>query len=282
MSTSENDSVLIAILNKQADYHILREQSWYRIPVASAPKPWPPRHLAFYQTKIFGDEAFAVRYFAYITEIKKVARHDLFPMEMPNPKSDRAYYQIFIDHLEQLPQPIVSLRRRRIVFIPTTWYKLHHSEEINDLYNASPLEDRMWAILKNEEIPAERQFDITVSDNRYILDFAIFCDTGKIDVETDGDTYHANPERAGHDNDRNNDLATDDWSIIRFRTKQVREGKSSYCMQKITKTINKLGGLKSDPIVPRKFKQLPEGTAQQLTLFEKPSPYELDDDPFDE
>ncbi len=34
------------------------------------------------------------------------------------------------------------------------------------------------------------------------LDFAIDCARGRIDVETDGDTWHANSERAALDNRR--------------------------------------------------------------------------------
>ena len=275
--------MLIAILNKPADFAILRDDLWYRIPIASAPKPWPPEWLAFYQTKIFSNAAFAVRYYGHISKIKTVIRREIFPQEIHNPKSDRKYYQIFIDRLQELPKPILSRRRRRIVFIPSTLHKLTNAVEINDLYHGSPLEDRMWAMLKEKDIPAEREYDLIVGDNRYLLDFAIFCVNGKIDVETDGDTYHANPERAALDNDRNNNLESADWKVLRFSTEQVREGKSSYCVQKIAKTINSLDGLKSDPIVPRKFKQLPEGTAQQLSLFGQAPPDEPDDeDPPDE
>jgi hypothetical protein len=70
--------------------------------------------------------------------------------------------------------------------------------------------------------------------------------------------------------------------VIRFHTRYVREDKPGYCVRQITKTIDKLGGLKSDGIVPRKFKQLSEGTEQQLTLFEQSPSYEVEDDPFDE
>jgi hypothetical protein len=54
-SSRSNDSaltpndVLVAILNSPADFALLRDESWYRIPVASAPKPWPPKWLAFDQ-----------------------------------------------------------------------------------------------------------------------------------------------------------------------------------------------------------------------------------------
>jgi hypothetical protein len=64
LEMSKDGEVLVTILNNQLDFAILREQGWYRIPVSSVAKwldgRWPPRWLAFYQTKAFGEEAHAV------------------------------------------------------------------------------------------------------------------------------------------------------------------------------------------------------------------------------
>lgn len=147
---------LVAILNDPAALEILREQGWYRVPVSTAPKRWPPRLLAFYQTKVFGDEAYAVRYYGSVREIREVSRAELFPYETPNPKSGKRYHQVFLDDLRVLPQPIVSRRWRRIVFIPTTLEKFWLAEEINDLFDDSPLENRLWAELKALRADAER------------------------------------------------------------------------------------------------------------------------------
>jgi hypothetical protein len=53
----QNDAVrgevLVALLKDVSDFAILRDQGWYRIPEASAPKNWPPKWLAFYQPKSF-------------------------------------------------------------------------------------------------------------------------------------------------------------------------------------------------------------------------------------
>ena len=60
------------------DFAIAHDEHWYRIPVESRDKMlknrWPPRWLAFYQTKIFGHEAYAVNYFAKVLDIQDVAR----------------------------------------------------------------------------------------------------------------------------------------------------------------------------------------------------------------
>ena len=57
-SRLERGEVLVAIVNNKADFGIVREQGWYRIPVDKEPKRWPPSWLAFYKTKVFENEAF--------------------------------------------------------------------------------------------------------------------------------------------------------------------------------------------------------------------------------
>jgi very-short-patch-repair endonuclease len=271
---SERGEVLVAIMNNQADFGILREQGWYRVPVASAPKRWPSKWLAFYQTKVFGDEAFAVNYYGRVRDIRIVRRREMFPDELPNPKSDRAYYQLHLHSLERLPQPIYSRCWRRIVFIPTTWAKLTQAVEINDLFDDSPLEDRLWAELKRLRISAERQWNLKLGESFYFLDFAVFCLNGRIDVETDGDTWHADPQRIPEDNRRDNALQATGWRVLRFNGRQICESLAEYCVPQITATINSLDGLSDEGLVSRVFYQTPEGMAQQLSLFEEVGGYE--------
>ncbi len=155
------------------------------------------------------------------------------------------------------------------MFIATTWDKFRTATEINDLYDESPLEDRLWAEFKRLAINAERQELVTIEDRNYFLDFAIYCDAGKIDVETDGDEWHANPEKAALDNVRDNDLESKGWQQLRFNTKQIREALTNYCVPKIVETINYLGGLpKEGKLLPRKIDlNRPDG-AYQLGLFD--------------
>jgi very-short-patch-repair endonuclease len=262
-----SDAGLVAILNNRGALAILREQGWYRIPVEHVPKRWPPTWLAFYQTKIFGDEAYAIQYWGRVKAINRVKRIDLFPNEIASARAAREYYRVQLHSLEQLPKPIPSRRWRRIVFISTTLSKLSVAAEINDLFDDSPLEDALWKALKAKGIDAERQWLAEFGDANYALDFAIFCNKGNIDVETDGDTWHAERSRIGLDNQRNNNVATEGWAVLRFNGHQIREGLNKYCIPTITRTIQELDGLKTDGFVPRKFHKLPHGTIQQLSLF---------------
>jgi hypothetical protein len=188
---SRRGEVLIAILNNRLDSELAHRQRWYRIPIAEQQKwikhGWPPTWLAFYQTKIFGEEAYSVRYYGRVIDIRQKSRWELFPEQPQNERSQRRYHQLIFEPLQRLPQPILSPRQRRITFIETTWPKLVQAEEINDLYDDSPLENRLWAEFKRLQIRAERQEWVEVEKRRYALDFAVYCARGKLDIETDGD-----------------------------------------------------------------------------------------------
>ncbi len=263
----EHGQVLIAILNKLLDFNVAREQHWYRIPVSSVDKwlkdRWPPQWLAFYQTKVFGEDAYSINYYAPVKKIREVHRWQLFPDQPRDEKSEKRYYQIAFDDLQRLTTPILSRRRRRIIFIPTTWQKFKAATEINDLYDESPLEDLLWDELKRLRIPAERQEFIEIGERTYNLDFAVYCATGKLDIETDGDIWHANPEKAAQDNVRDNDLETGGWKLLRFSTPQIKEEMAEYCIRAIVETVNNLGGVDEGGILSRKIDlNAREGTFQ--------------------
>jgi very-short-patch-repair endonuclease len=263
--------VLVAIISTQSDMDIARNQHWYRIPVPSVERRlkdcWPPERLAFYQTKEFGKEAYAVNYSARVLEVRQVSRRELFPNELMDEHTNRRYYRLSLSPLERLHHPILSRRWRRIIFIPTTLEKFARATEINDLYHESPLEDRLWAELKRRTINAERQEYIEIEKHDYALDFAIYCENGKIAVETDGDHWHTERSRAAADNVRDNDLETAGWSLLRFNTLQINEQLESYCVPKIAEKIKGLGGLAGQRR-PRPKPAPPVIEARQLGLFD--------------
>lgn len=266
--------VLVAILNSLEDMKLAGEAGWYRIPVASVQKwlhdRWPPRWLAFYQTKIFDAEAYAVNYYAPVRQVRLVSRLDLFPgTPRDHPKANRRYYQLLLGDLRPLERPILSHRLRRIVFIPTSYAKFRAAVEINDLWDESPLEDRLWAIFKQAHIRAERQYPVEIEDFAYFLDFAIFCNQGKLNVETDGDTWHIGPESAQVDRARDNNLASRGWQVLRFNTTEIHERPVDYCVAKVMDTINRHGGLDHTTGVPVRFDPNDPLGPQQLSLFDQ-------------
>ncbi len=265
--------VLVAILNNLLDFAVARDEHWYRIPVDSAHKwlrdRWPPHWIAFYQTQAFVAEAHAVNYYAQVLDVREAYRWQLFPNQPHDRKAARRYYQLILSPLKRMPQPIFSQRLRRIVFIPTTWSKFVNATEINDLYDASPLEDRLWAELKRLRISAERQEFVEIKGRSYALDFALYCAQGKLDLETDGDTWHADPQRIPLDNLRDNDLETAGWKLLRFNTKHLNEQLAEYCLPTVVENVNKLGGVDEGRLAARRI-NLDAGGAGQLGLFDDP------------
>lgn len=270
-TTPPDAPLLIAIMNNPLDLALAREQRWYRIPVSSAEKwlkgNWPPQWLAFYQTKVFGDEAFSVRYFSRVVGIRQAFRHELFPEQPRDEKANRRYYQLMLGPLQCRSVPIVSRRWRRITFIPTTWAQFEQATEINDLYRESALEERLWQQFKLLNIPAERQEFVTVKGRSYALDFAVYCVKGKIDIEADGDIWHTGPEHAPRDNMRNNDLGAAGWTVLRFSTLQINEQLADYCLPTIVGNINALGGVEEGRAAGRRVSGDPESPVQP-TLFD--------------
>ncbi|MGA7730127.1 MAG: DUF559 domain-containing protein [Chloroflexia bacterium] len=244
---ANEESVLVAIMNSNADFGFARDEHWYRIPVEKAEKwgkhHWPPGWLAFYQTQLFKDEGCQVKYYARVRNIRTVARRELFHGLIGDKKAEDLYYQLLIGPLQVLPRPIVSLRLRRIAFIPTTRQKLWAAEEINDLWDESPLEDDLWAQLKQAQLKAERQEFVRLKRKQYAFDFTLYCNNGKLNVETDGDTWHSDPQRIAEDNRRDNALATEGWRLLRFNTAQIKEQMTDYCLPTIMEVVDDLGGL---------------------------------------
>jgi very-short-patch-repair endonuclease len=271
-----NQEVLVALLRDKKDFAILQTEGWYRIPVEHAPKRWPPDFIAFYQPKAFGADAFRIRYYGKIAQIDQVERCSLFPNEFDSTKAGKLYYKIQFEKLERLPRAIPSRLARMVIFIPTLWHKFIHAQELNDLFDDSPLEDLLWNELKKRNISAERQWPVFPEDFSYRLDFAFFCNQGKLDVETDGDTWHLSKERVATDNRRNNDVAALGWKVMRFNRHQIQEQSNDYCIPKIQESLNNLGGLKQDGLVPRKFLKKDAAGGQQLSLFEEKAAYTTD------
>ena len=247
--------VLVALLPKISALETLKNESWYHIPVEKAPKRWPPKLLAFYQGKVFGaQEAYKIRYYGEIAHIDIVHRNELFPDDEKNlDKAEKLYYRLQVDKLIEREPPIVSYRPRRLVFIPTTFEKFQLAEQINDLFDGSKLEDRLWTQLKYLNILAERQWKLRIQEHTYFLDFAVFCKNGKLAIETDGYLTHYDSQlQIDYDTWRQNEIEIDDWRFLHYTSKQVKDKKAPYVVQ-IKNKIEQLGGLETPDDFNRKI-----------------------------
>ncbi len=268
MNYPVNDTLIAAFKDKE-DFLIARDKGWYRIPVSSPVSSMIEenrvRYISFYFKKVFGELKYSIRHVARVKDIKKVKRSVLFPDEIRNSKSNNIYYKINFGRLHDLAQPILSHRGRRLLFIPTTLYKLKNATEINDVFADSPLEDMLWAELKKNNLPAERQFYLQTNEENWICDFAFFCKTGTIDVECDGDAFHMKPEQVIYDKGRNNEIAAvANWAVLRFTTKHLMED-MPHTIRTIKRKIDKFGGLYYAEEDAYKYVSKQDG---QLGLFE--------------
>jgi very-short-patch-repair endonuclease len=241
----ERKDVLVALLPRKNSLEILQSEGWYHIPVNSpAEKRIPPRMLAFYQGKSFGkEEAYKVRYYGEVEDIEKVPRKILFPNDEKNAdKAEKLYYRLRIKELKERPVPIFSHRPRRMVFIPTTQDKFELAEQVNDLVAGSHIEERLWRALKYIDVLAERQWKVFVQKKPYYLDFAIFCNEGKLAIETDGYTFHYDSRnQIDYDTWRQNEISLDNWHFLRYTSRQVKDNWTPYLAQ-IKKKVEQLGG----------------------------------------
>jgi very-short-patch-repair endonuclease len=257
------------LLNNPNDFGIAQDNCWYRIPLKNAPaiiKESTARLIAFYHTKEFLKDKFTIQWFAEIKKISIVKREKLFPRELINSKTGQEYYKVEFHPLRKLIIPIVSLRPRRILFIPTTEEKFFGSKEINFLFNGSTLENKFWNAMMLKNIYPERQYFVTVSDKNFFLDFALFCKSRNIDIEIDGDHYHMNENSVRNDKQRNNLLESKGWSVLRFTNKDLDESLDS-SINIVLETANRYGGIQ-DIKDPKKFNYLDEGSSQMKIFNE--------------
>ncbi|MES2387534.1 MAG: hypothetical protein V4543_06000 [Bacteroidota bacterium] len=201
MNSAQKDythTVLVAIINNLTDFARAQVGGWYRIPTDKAPpivKSGRIKLLAFYHTGRFKKEKFSIRYYASVLSVEEAERRVLFPLEPENVKSGKRYYKINLSELRALPQPIVSLRQRRILFITTTAKKLYESKEIEELFAGDPAHNKIVDMLENQNIAAERGFILRHRKQELKMDFAIFCREKNICLEPiKGNSDPADPE----------------------------------------------------------------------------------------
>ena len=175
------DRVLVGVMTDPGDFKLARDEGWYRIPVQHAPPcAVDAEVLAFYFTSAFGDEKWAIHWYAEIRGHELVLRRDLFPDQLDHPREDAQYYKLQIGPLIQRAPPIPSMRWRRITFIATTWDRFSAAEEVNDLYVSGA--DGLYVTLKESGFFPEREYFIREKDESYTVDLAIPCQQGMVSV----------------------------------------------------------------------------------------------------
>ena len=147
-----DDRVLVAYVPSLLDFRRIQTESWYRIPQKHAPKGLYAEYIAFYFGRKFGDQKWAIHYFAQNKGHELARRVDLVPNEPDHKRAQEIYYRIQLGPLQSLDRPIISLQWRRILFIHTTGDRFKEAAEINDLLlKGESLVDRKFVALNETE-----------------------------------------------------------------------------------------------------------------------------------
>ena len=150
-----DDRVLVAYVPRPTDFTLIETESWYRIPQKFAPKGLYSEYIAFYFGRRFGDQKWAIHYFAENRGHELVRRIDLIPNEPNHKRAQDIYYRVQLGPLQKLERPVISLQWRRILFIHTTGDRFAEASEINDLLlDGDTLVDRRFTTLN--EAKAEK------------------------------------------------------------------------------------------------------------------------------
>ena len=177
------DRVLVAYVPQPSDFDLVRREGWYRIPQRSAPKGLHAEVIAFYFGAAFGEEKYAIHYYARNAGHELARRRDLLPDEADHPRADDIYYKVQLGPLQRLAQPIVSLRWRRLTFDHTTWDRFQDATEINDLFiEGGPYVDRLYATLKERGISADRDYRVNEEGPEYVVALSVPTRDGRVNV----------------------------------------------------------------------------------------------------
>jgi hypothetical protein len=166
--------VLVAIMNNLEDWQRVQDEGWYRIPVKHAPSEIPHfDYLAFYFTKAFGDDKWAIHYYAPIQGHELLTRRELISSQPDHPRAGEWYYKLEIGSLRHKIPPIISYNWRRITFIVTTGDRFEGAEEINDLFEDESPAGRLYVTLKEEGFHPERDWPLKEDGVSYRVDLAV-------------------------------------------------------------------------------------------------------------
>lgn len=229
--------VLVVVLTRPKDLQIAREEGWYRIPARHAPRRLAAEYLAFYLTGAFGEERWAVRYYAAVRRYHLATRAELLPDEPNHPRAHDLYYRVEIGPLQELPRPIPSHRLRRITFIMTDLERLFAAREINDLWIGDRRQDLLWQELKRHHLEAERGLEVRDGRAIYQVDFAIPCAQGTVAIQVGTEEDGISPLDRAWDGI----LRERGWQVLRFARRELDEALAR-CVERVVVAVQRQGG----------------------------------------
>lgn len=182
------DRVLVGAITRKKDLKLARDQGWYRIPQARAPRGIDTEYLAFFLSgRVAGQPGGGIYYFAERAGIELAYRRDLLPDEADHPRAGEVYYQMQLRNWQEKTPPVLNPTRRTVAFIYTTWDRFLQAAEIPDLYSAADsYVDRVYHALRSRGIQAvERAWDAQRRETGYGAHLNIQCQDGMLTASTE-------------------------------------------------------------------------------------------------
>jgi len=145
--------VLVAVVPTARDWERIREEGWYRIPLARAPRRMGADYLAFYHTKSGGALRWTVSHYAPVRGYRLMRRRELVPDEPDHPRAQEEYYRLQLGPLQRLPEPIPAGRWRRVTFLYSTGARLAAARSLRDLVVRGDEERQtLWRALRERAL----------------------------------------------------------------------------------------------------------------------------------
>ncbi len=178
-----DDRVLVTYMPQPTDFVHLQQAGWYRIPQQHAPKGLHAEYYAFYFGRRFGAQKWSIVYYAPRLGHELVRRVDMLPTEPDHPRANDMYYKVQLGPIQALPEPIISLRWRRVTFIHTTGDRFMDAREINDLFvEGGEYVDRLFVALKERGVQPERNYEVKEESGSYVAPLMVLCCNGRIPI----------------------------------------------------------------------------------------------------
>jgi len=234
-TTEQNKNILVGVIKNRRDLRILLKYGWYRIPVVHIPKR-KFSYIAFYEPISFGKKGKRIEYYAHVLRKTVVRRIDLLPKEKDHPRAHEKYVKIQCGEVKKLPHAIKNVVPRRISFGFTTLKKLLSAKNILELYGIPQTEEIIKKELARVGIKAVREFPVSADGKRYRIDFAIFCEKGKIAVECDNNKAHGSKVQIIKDKAKDIFLRHHGWHVVRLKEKEIIEY-TDRCIARIKKLM---------------------------------------------
>ena len=233
-------TVLVGVLKNKRDQRILLKEHWYRIPVAHLPKR-KFNYIAFYQPAGFGKKGKRIEYYAPVFKNTISKRIDLLPSEPTHPRANDDYLRVEFKKIIKLLKPIKNIIPRRISFGFTSLKTLLSAKDILQLYGVVPAEKIVSQVLEGLGVKAVTEHTISEKGQRYRLDFAVFCQQGRIAIECDNLKAHSTKTQILKDRKKDKFLKSIGWQVIRLKEKDIIE-RLNFCTDQISRLVKTLGG----------------------------------------